>query len=74
LVGFQLKGILGRINGRTVVEYAVIGAAVCATTIVARIAWVSVTAALSRWTRRPAQGTQRDNVALSPRAATGGAA
>jgi CPA1 family monovalent cation:H+ antiporter len=72
LVGFQLKAILGRIDARTVVEYAVIGSAVCATTIVARIGWVSVTAAITRWRYRPAAGgsaEQRDAVTLSPRAA-----
>jgi Na+/H+ antiporter len=73
LVGFQLKGIPGRIARPTTVGYALVGAAVCGTTIVARIAWVSAAAALSRWRWRPAQGEsarQRGNVALSPRAAT----
>jgi monovalent cation/hydrogen antiporter len=72
LVGFQLKGILSRIDAPTVVEYAVVGAAVCATTVTARIAWVSVASAVSRWLCRPAPGggdPGRDAVALSPRAA-----
>lgn len=72
LVGFQLKAILGRIDAGTAANYAVIGAVVCVTTIVARIAWVSAAAAFSRWRCRPAKagGTgQRDTVALSPRAA-----
>jgi CPA1 family monovalent cation:H+ antiporter len=72
LVGFQLKAILGRIDAGTTVSYAVIGAVVCATTIVARIAWVSAAAAFSRWRCGPAQvggNERRDAVALSPRAA-----
>lgn len=40
LVGFQLKGIVGRIDRSTLVEYAAIAAAVCGSAIVARIAWV----------------------------------
>jgi CPA1 family monovalent cation:H+ antiporter len=61
LVGFQLKAILGRIDSRTLAEYAVVGAAVCVATMVARIAWVSAAAAFGRWRCRPS--------APSPRAA-----
>ena len=72
LVGFQLKAILGRIDAGTLVNYAVVAAAVCATVIVARIAWVSGAAAFSRWRCRPrpdgAPGPQ-DRVGLSKRAA-----
>jgi CPA1 family monovalent cation:H+ antiporter len=39
LVGFQLKGILGRIDARTLLEYAGVAFAVCIATIAARIAW-----------------------------------
>ncbi|MFL5409700.1 MAG: Na+/H+ antiporter [Myxococcales bacterium] len=72
LVGFQLKGILGRIDAATLTGYAVVAAAVCAATIVARIAWVSGAAALSRWRcRRTGEDDQArvDAVGLSPRAA-----
>ena len=72
LVGFQLKAILGRIDAGTLVNYAVVAAAVCATVIVARIAWVSGAAAFSRWRCRPrpdgAPGPH-DRVGLSKRAA-----
>jgi CPA1 family monovalent cation:H+ antiporter len=72
LVGFQLKSILARIDRSTLVDYMWIAIAVCATTIVARIAWVTAVAAVSRWRCRPkADGTSPpvDRVALSPRAA-----
>jgi monovalent cation/hydrogen antiporter len=72
LVGFQLKAILGRIDARTLVEYAGVAVAVCAATIVARIAWVSGAAAFSRWRCRPGpDGTsgRHDRVGLSTRAA-----
>ena len=72
LVGFQLKGILGRIDARTLLEYAGVAFAVCIATIVARIAWVSGAAAFSRWRCRPApDGTpgRYDRVGLSRRAA-----
>ena len=72
LVGFQLKAILGRIDASTLVDYAIVAAAVCATVIVARIAWVSGAAAFSRWRCRPrpdgAPGPH-DRVGLSKRAA-----
>ncbi len=72
LVGFQLKGILGRIDVATLARYAVVAAAVCVATILARIAWVSGAAALSRWRCRPAaegEAPRGDAVGLSPRAA-----
>jgi CPA1 family monovalent cation:H+ antiporter len=72
LVGFQLKAILGRIDAATLAEYAVVGVAVCAATIFARIAWVSGAAAFSRWLCRPRDdgaSTRHDAIALSPRAA-----
>ncbi|MCY1021928.1 Na+/H+ antiporter [Pyxidicoccus sp. MSG2] len=73
LVGFQLKGILGRIDSRTLLEYSGIAAAVCTATIVARIAWVSAAAAFSRWwCSRPAPGRapgHQDKVGLSRGAA-----
>ncbi len=49
LVGFQLKGILGRIDRPTLYTYVGVAAAVCAATILARIGWVAVAAAVSRW-------------------------
>jgi CPA1 family monovalent cation:H+ antiporter len=72
LVGFQLKGIVDRIEPRMLADYAVVGAAVCAATVLARIAWVSLAAGVSRWKSRAAAGTEGaagDDVGLSPRAA-----
>ncbi|MCU1348465.1 MAG: Na+/H+ antiporter, partial [Acidobacteria bacterium] len=72
LVGFQLKGIVGRIDRATLIEYTWVAAAVCAATIFARIVWVTGAAALSRWRCRPRTGGRtgpKDAVALSPRAA-----
>jgi CPA1 family monovalent cation:H+ antiporter len=72
LVGLQLKSIVARLDRATWIEYAGVAAAVCAATILARIVWVTGTAALSRWWCRPrAAGTARPKsaVALSPRAA-----
>ena len=79
LVGFQLKGILGRIDTPTLVDYAGVAAAVCIATILSRIAWVSGAAALSRWRCRPAPDGGR-GVATpwacrsAPRRSSGGAA
>jgi monovalent cation/hydrogen antiporter len=72
LVGFQLKAILGRIDAPTLVAYAKVAAAVCAATILARIAWVSGAAAVSRWRCRPTPDggeARRDAVGLSRPAA-----
>jgi Na+/H+ antiporter len=72
LVGFQLKAILGRIDEPTLIEYAGVAVTVLVTTILARIAWVSGAAAISRWRCGPTQeGTDRarDTVGLSKRAA-----
>jgi CPA1 family monovalent cation:H+ antiporter len=71
LVGFQLKGILGRIDSRTLLEYAGIAGAVCVATLLARIVWVSGAAAFSRWWCRASDGKtgRRDTVALSKGAA-----
>lgn len=72
LVGFQLKGILGRIDTATLLAYAGVAAAVCLATILSRIAWVSGAAAWSRWRCRhaPDGGERpRDTVGLSTRAA-----
>jgi Na+/H+ antiporter len=72
LVGFQLRSIAARVTGATVAQYATVAAAVCATVILARIAWVTGAAAFSRWLCRPrADGTPgpRDEVALTPRGA-----
>jgi Na+/H+ antiporter len=54
LVGFQLKGILGRLDRSTLLEYLGVGGAVCVATILARIAWVSLASAVSRWRHRRA--------------------
>ena len=68
LVGFQLKSIVSRLDRSTLLDYAWIAAAVCLAAILARIAWVSVVAAFSRWwcrSTRCAPGA----IAVSPRAA-----
>ncbi len=72
LIGFQLKSILARLDRATLLEYISIAAVVCATTIVARIAWVTGVAAFSRWRCQPnrdGSAARADHVALSPRAA-----
>jgi Na+/H+ antiporter len=72
LVGFQLKSIVERFDRSTWIEYAWVAAAVCAATILARIAWVMGAAAISRWQGRPRPGGRlglTDMVGLSPRAA-----
>jgi CPA1 family monovalent cation:H+ antiporter len=56
LVGFQLKSIVLRMNRPLWLEYIWFGAAVCAATILARIAWVMMVAAFSRWRCRPRAG------------------
>src|SRR5688500_2245347 len=72
LVGFQLKSIAADATGAEGARYAAVAAAVCATVILARIAWVTGAAAFSRWRCRPrpdgAPGP-KDAVALSPRGA-----
>ncbi|WP_420127371.1 cation:proton antiporter [Longimicrobium sp.] len=72
LVGFQLRSIAGRMTGAEGARYAVVAAVVCVAVILARIAWVMLAAAFSRWRCRPrADGTPgpRDAVALSARGA-----
>src|SRR5205823_4628355 len=72
IVGFQLKAIAARATGAIGARYAAVAVAVCAAAILARIAWVTGVAALSRWRCRPRpDGTPgpRDAVGLSPRAA-----
>lgn len=49
LVGFQLKGILRRIDTPTLVTYSGIAAAVCGATMLARVLYVAGAAALDRW-------------------------
>ena len=68
LVGFQLKDILGRLDSRTLLEYAGIAATLCAATMVARIAWVSGASALARWRARRWSG-RGDASVLSKEAA-----
>src|SRR5829696_8051320 len=71
LVGFQLKSIAARVNAATGVQYAGFAAAVCVAAILARIAWVTGAAAVSRWRvrRRTAIPVARNVVGLSGRAA-----
>jgi monovalent cation/hydrogen antiporter len=69
LVGFQLRQIVERTAWT---EYLGVAAAVCVAVILARIAWVSAAAAVSRWRCRPRKNggeTPHDLVALSGRAA-----
>jgi CPA1 family monovalent cation:H+ antiporter len=68
LVGFQLRQIVQRAAWT---QYTAVAAAVCAAVILARIAWVSAAAFVSRWRCRTlgdSEGTG-DVVALSGRAA-----
>lgn len=72
LVGFQLKSIAGRVTGEVGARYVAVAAVVCVAVILARLAWVTGAAAVSRWRCRPRpDGTPgpHDAVALSPRAA-----
>ncbi|MFY3742529.1 cation:proton antiporter [Anaeromyxobacter sp. Red801] len=72
LVGFQLKAILGRIDAPTLLRYAGVAGAVCLAAVLARIAWVSATAAVSRLRCRPTEDGSKarpDAVGLSPRGA-----
>jgi Na+/H+ antiporter len=57
LVGFQLKGILGRLDRPTLITYLGVASAICVATILARIAWVVVAVAVSRWARRFVAGS-----------------
>jgi CPA1 family monovalent cation:H+ antiporter len=73
LVGFQLKSIVGRLDGPTGLRYAAVAGAVCAAAILARIMWVTGAAAVSRWRCRRCEGGaagRRDAVNLT----AGGAA
>lgn len=70
LVGFQLKSIAERLTRAEGAWYATVAAIVCATVILARLAWLSGVAGLSRWGRhRRAEDDagHPDAVALSAR-------
>jgi monovalent cation/hydrogen antiporter len=54
LVGLQLKPILERLDLSSSIVYVAMAAAVCATVIVVRIAWVAGTFAVTRWRARSA--------------------
>jgi monovalent cation/hydrogen antiporter len=72
LVGFQLKSIAARATGATGARYAMVAAAVCIAAILARIAWVTVAVAFSRWRCRPrpdGRPRPRDAMGLSAAAA-----
>ena len=49
LVGLQLKPLLQRLNPTEAISYLAVGAAVCATTILVRIAWVMTYNTIVRW-------------------------
>jgi CPA1 family monovalent cation:H+ antiporter len=72
LVGFQLKGILTRLDTPTLVHYTAVAAAVCGATILSRLLWVSGAAAVTRLRARSrangARGGRTDAV-LSVRSA-----
>lgn len=72
LVGFQLRSIAERATGATGVRYVIVAAVLTLVVMLARMVWVTGTAAFSRWRCRPRSDGQpgpRDVVALSPRAA-----
>ena len=72
LVGFQLKGIVQRIETGTLVRYLGVAAAVCVATILARLVWVSGAAAVGRLRARRRSGGAgggRKDTALSWRSA-----
>jgi CPA1 family monovalent cation:H+ antiporter len=64
LVGFQLKSLTARVDRAEWAHYAAVAAAVCGAAVLARIAWVTGAAAVSRW-----RGRRHDAVALSARGA-----
>jgi CPA1 family monovalent cation:H+ antiporter len=65
LVGFQLRMIVARLDRATLFDYAWVAGAVCLATILARIAWVTGAAQVSRWWCHG----DKEGVALSPKAA-----
>jgi monovalent cation/hydrogen antiporter len=68
LVGFQLKSIAARVGVATGAWYAAFAVAVTLAVMVARMAWVTGTAAVSRWRCRPREDGRpgpRDAVALT---------
>jgi monovalent cation/hydrogen antiporter len=72
LVGFQLKGIVTRVDASLAARYAAFTIGVTLTVILARMAWVTGAAAFSRWRCRPGSDgapKSQDAVALTPRAA-----
>ena len=52
LIGLQLKPILQRLHGTELVRYAAVAAAICATVILVRVAWVMGYVAVARWWAR----------------------
>jgi monovalent cation/hydrogen antiporter len=52
LIGLQLKPILQRLHGTELVRYAAVAAAICATVIVVRAAWVMAYVTVARWWAR----------------------
>jgi monovalent cation/hydrogen antiporter len=68
LVGFQLKSIAARVGVATGARYAAFAVAVTLAVMIARMAWVTGTAAVSRWRCRPREDGRpgpRDAVALT---------
>ena len=59
LVGFQLKSLAARATGEAGTLYAAVAGAVCVAVILARIAWVTAAAAVSRWRGRDEPGAAR---------------
>jgi monovalent cation/hydrogen antiporter len=52
LVGLQLKPLFQRLNRTEMISYLIVGAAVCATAILVRIAWVMSYNTIVRWKNR----------------------
>jgi Na+/H+ antiporter len=52
LIGLQLRGILGRVHGSALREYALFAAGVCISVVVVRILWVMFHHGVARWLRR----------------------
>jgi monovalent cation/hydrogen antiporter len=72
LVGFQLKSIAQRATGEAGLLFAMVAGAVFVAVVLARIAWVTGAAAVSRWRCRPRpDGTPgpHDAIGLDPRKA-----
>lgn len=71
LVGFQLKAILRKIDRNDLVTYLIVAGAVCGATMLARIGYVVVAAAVDRWRRRLTKDPQGHPVSAKAAAVVG---